>query len=82
MFACKYICTVCKHVNVHTYRQTDTTGYQYNLKENVDQRKINLVWCCHLHHQPHSQGFLQELSNRHSLDLSNLTLLLLLLNKL
>ena len=56
--------------------------HQHNPKENVDQRKTNLGWCCHLHHQPLSQGFLLELSNCHSLDLSNLTLPLLPLNTL
>ena len=36
----------------------------------------------HLHHQPLSQDFLQELFSCHSLDLSDLTLSLLPLNKL
>ena len=56
--------------------------HQHNLKENVDQRKTNLGWCCHLQHQPLSQAILLELSSCHSLDLPNLTLLLLPLNKL
>ena len=26
--------------------------FQHNLEENVDQRKANLGWFCHLHYQP------------------------------
>ena len=56
--------------------------HQHNLKENIDRRKTKLGWCCHLHHQPLSQDFLLELSSCHNLDLPNLTLSLLPLNKL
>ena len=53
--------------------------HHHNLNKNVDQRKTKLGWCCHLHHQPHSQAFLLKLSSCR--DLSNLTLPLLPLNK-
>ena len=79
-----------KHTSIHPYihiskrnnktkifQATSCSIYprhQHNLKENVDQRKTNLGWCCHLHHQPLSQAILQELPGSHSLYLSNLTL--------
>ena len=71
----------------HTYIQTDRQTHihpqhQHNLKENLDQKKKSLGRCCHLHHQPLSQIFLLDLSSCHSLELSNLTLSLLPLNKL
>ena len=53
--------------------------HHHTLNENVDQRKTKLGWCYHLHHQPHSQAFLIKVSS--CLDLSNLTLPLLPLNK-
>ena len=65
-------------------RQVKNIIIIYKLKENVDQRKINLRPYCHHHHKPLSQVFLKKLSSCHSRsqDFSNLTLLLLPLSKL